>query len=292
MKLINQVLRGVVIGVANIIPGVSGGTMMVSMGIYDTLIHCITHLFSEFRQSVKTLLPYAVGMLLGIVALASLLKFLFANYPLPTSTTFIGLILGGLNPLLAKIRHKKLGGVSIGGFVLFFAGIIAMALTGDVSNPDTITVDVGQMVILLVMGAVAAATMIIPGVSGSMVLMLLGYYHPVLNAVDTLKNAVFGLDFAAMGGPVLMLAPFCVGVVLGIFGVAKLIEWLLSRFPTQTYCAVLGLVVASPVAILLRTDMTGVSWLMILISLVTFALGFAAAMALARGSAGAEEPRA
>ena len=106
MKLINQVLRGVVIGVANIIPGVSGGTMMVSMGIYDTLIHCITHLFSEFRQSVKTLLPYAVGMLLGIVALASLLKFLFANYPLPTSTTFIGLILGGLNPLLAKIRHK------------------------------------------------------------------------------------------------------------------------------------------------------------------------------------------
>lgn len=201
MKLINQVLRGVVIGVANIIPGVSGGTMMVSMGIYDTLIHCITHLFSEFRQSVKTLLPYAVGMLLGIVALASLLKFLFANYPLPTSTTFIGLILGGLNPLLAKIRHKKLGGVSIGVFVLFFAGIIAMALTGDVSNPDTITVDVGQMVILLVMGAVAAATMIIPGVSGSMVLMLLGYYHPVLNAVDTLKNAVLGLDFAAMGGP-------------------------------------------------------------------------------------------
>ena len=292
MKLINQVLRGVVIGVANIIPGVSGGTMMVSMGIYDTLIHCITHLFSEFRQSVKTLLPYAVGMLLGIVALASLLKFLFANYPLPTSTTFIGLILGGLNPLLAKIRHKKLGGVSIGVVVLFFVGIIALALTGDVSNPDTITVDVGQMVLLLVMGAVAAATMIIPGVSGSMVLMLLGYYHPVLNAVDTLKNAVFGLDFAAMGGPVLMLAPFCVGVALGIFGVAKLIEWLLSRFPTQTYCAVLGLVVASPVAILLRTDMTGVSWVMILISLVTFALGFAAAMALARGSAGAEEPRA
>ena len=241
MKLLNQILRGVVIGVANIIPGVSGGTMMVSMGVYDTLIHCITHLFSEFRQSVKTLLPYAVGMLIGIVALASLLKFLFANYPLPTSTTFIGLILGGLNPLLAKIRHKKLGGISIGVFVLFFAGIIAMALTGDVSNPDSLTVDVGQMIILLVMGAVAAATMIIPGVSGSMVLMLLGYYNPVLNAVDALKNAVFSMDFAAMGGPVLMLAPFCVGVALGIFGVAKLIEWLLARFPTQTYCAVLGL---------------------------------------------------
>ena len=91
MKLLNQVLRGVVIGIANIIPGVSGGTMMVSMGIYDTLIHCITHLFSEFKQSVKTLWPYLVGMLIGIFALASVLTYCFTHFPLPTSTTFIGL---------------------------------------------------------------------------------------------------------------------------------------------------------------------------------------------------------
>lgn len=290
MQLLNQILRGAVIGVANIIPGVSGGTMMVSMGVYDTLIHCITHLFSEFKQSVKTLLPYAIGMLAGIVALASVLKFLFANYALPTSTAFIGLILGGLNPLLRKINKKKLNWVSLAVFVLFFAGIIALALTGDVSNPESLTLNLGQVLILVVMGAIAAATMIIPGVSGSMVLMLLGYYTPVLNAVDAMKNAVFSMDFAAMGAPLLMLVPFCAGVVLGIFGVAKLIEWLLSGFPTQTYCAVLGLVVASPVAILLRTDMTGVNWVMIVVSLLTFALGFAAAMMLARGSA--ESPKA
>lgn len=289
MKLLNQILRGVVIGVANIIPGVSGGTMMVSMGIYDTLIHCITHLFSEFRKSIKTLLPYAVGMVAGIVVLASLLKFLFANYALPTSTAFIGLILGGLSPLLAKINRKKLDIAAIGLFVLFFAGIIAMAFMGDVSNPDSLTVTPVQMLILLVMGAIAAATMIIPGVSGSMVLMLLGYYNPVLNAVDALKNAVFAMDFAAMVNPLLTLLPFGIGVVLGIFGIAKLIEWLLARFPTHTYCAVLGLVMSSPIAILLRTDMTGVNWVMIVVSLVTFALGFVAAMLLARGGAEAEK---
>lgn len=289
MKLLNQILRGVVIGVANIIPGVSGGTMMVSMGIYDTLIHCITHLFSEFRKSIKTLLPYAVGMVAGIVVLASLLKFLFANYALPTSTAFIGLILGGLSPLLAKINRKKLDIAAIGLFVLFFAGIIAMAFMGDVSNPDSLTVTPVQLLILLVMGAIAAATMIIPGVSGSMVLMLLGYYNPVLNAVDALKNAVFAMDFAAMVNPLLTLLPFGIGVVLGIFGIAKLIEWLLARFPTHTYCAVLGLVMSSPIAILLRTDMTGVNWVMIVVSLVTFALGFVAAMLLARGGAEAEK---
>ena len=222
-------------------------------------------------------------MLLGIVALASLLKFLFANYPLPPSTTFIGLILGGLNPLLAKIRHKKLGGVSIGVFVLFFAGIIAMALTGDVSNPDTITVNVGQMVILLVMGAVAAATMIIPGVSGSMVLMLLGYYRPVLAAVNDFKDGLLGGNLAMAAQQLLFLVPFGIGVLLGIYFVAKGIAWLLQRFPTHTYCAVLGLVLASPIALLLRTDMTGITALLILGSIATFAAGFALAAWLARG---------
>ena len=285
MKLINQILRGAVIGVANIIPGVSGGTMMVSMGIYDTLIHCITHLFSDFKKSIKTLLPYAIGMLVGIVALASLLTFLFDNYPLPTYTAFIGLILGGLKPLLNKVDKKKLNVVSIGIFVLFFALIVVMAMTGDVTNPESINVDLGQMLILLVMGCIASATMIIPGVSGSMVLMLLGYYTPVLNAVSGLKDAVFAMDFAAMLNPVLTLAPFGLGVVLGIFGVAKLIEVLVARVPTPTYCGVLGLVIASPVAILIRADLSGVTFGIVAISVVTFAIGFAAAALLAKHSA-------
>lgn len=286
MELITKLLRGVIIGVANIIPGVSGGTMMVSMGIYDTLIHCITHLFKEFKKSVLTLLPYIIGMLVGIVALASLLKYLFANHALPTSTAFIGLILGGLSPLVQKIAHKKLGVVSVLLFVLFFAGIVVMALTGDISNPDSITPTFGNMLLLLVMGVIASATMIIPGVSGSMVLMLMGYYTPVINAVDAFKNAVFAFDFGAMVQPFLVLFPFGIGVLLGIFGVAKLIEWLLSRFPTQTYCAVLGLVLSSPVAILLRTDMTGVTVVTVLVSLVSFAVCFVASMWLAKHSNG------
>lgn len=284
MQLINQILRGVVIGVANIIPGVSGGTMMVSMGVYDTLIHCITHLFSEFKKSVKTLLPYAIGMVLGIVVLASLLSFLFEHYPLPTYTAFIGLILGGLKPLLQKVDKKKLSAVSIVIFIAMFALIIVMALSGDVSNPDSLTLSAGQIAILFVMGAIASATMIIPGVSGSMVLMLLGYYTPILNAVNNLKDALLSLNLSALANPVFTLLPFGLGVVAGIFGVAKLIEWLLARYPTPTYCGVLGLVLSSPIAILLRADWTGVTVGIVLISLLTFAVGFAAAMWLARGS--------
>ena len=287
MKLINQVLRGVVIGVANIIPGVSGGTMMVSMGIYDTLIDCITHLFSDFKRSVKTLLPYVLGMLIGIFALASALTFCFIHYPLPTSTAFIGLILGGLSPLFRKIDKKRLNLLAVGIFIAFFTLIIVMALSNPANVEGRIAVSAGQMAVLLVMGMVASATMLIPGVSGSMVLMLLGYYRPVLAAVNDFKDGLLGGNLALAGAQLLILIPFGIGVLLGIYFVAKAIDLLLRRWPTHTYCAVLGLVIASPIAILLRTDMAGITALTILSSIGTFALGFVLAAWLAKGG---EEP--
>ena len=285
-NLINQLLRGVVIGVANIIPGVSGGTMMVSMGIYDTLIHCITHLFKEFKKSIKTLLPYAVGMLVGIVALASVINWGLENHPLPTNTLFIGLILGGLGPLLKKVDTKKINAAAVAAFIALFALIIWLGIQrkDSIQNAESIDMNVLQMLIMVFIGMIASATMIIPGVSGSLVLMLLGYYKPVVNALSTLKDGLFSMDFSIMGQPVLMLLPFLLGIVLGIFGVAKLIEWLTAHYPTPTYCGVLGLVVASPISLLIQTDMSGVGILTVVISVVTLAAGFAGAYLLAKGS--------
>ena len=285
-ELINQLLRGVVIGVANIIPGVSGGTMMVSMGIYDTLIHSITHLFKEFWKSVKALLPYAVGMLAGILALASLISWGLENYLLPTNTLFIGLILGGLGPLLKKIDRKKITDSCAVIFVLFFALIIWLGAKnmGTITNADTVEMNFGRMLLMVVLGMIASATMIIPGVSGSLVLMLLGYYKAVTGALKTVGHGLVHFEFSALGQPLLMLLPFLLGIVLGIFGVAKLIEWLTHQYPTHTYCGVLGLVVASPISLLMQTDMRNVTAGLVIISLVTFAMGFAAAWLLAKGS--------
>ena len=285
-NLINQLLRGIVIGVANIIPGVSGGTMMVSMGIYDTLIHCITHLFKEFKQSVKTLLPYAVGMLVGIVALASVIDWGLENYPLPTNTLFIGLILGGLGPLVKKVERGKINIAAGIAFVVLFALIIWLGVQrkDSIQNAESIDMNALQMLIMVFIGMIASATMIIPGVSGSLVLMLLGYYKPVVNALSTLKDGLFSMNFSLLGQPVLMLLPFMLGIVIGIFGVAKLIEWLTTRYPTATYCGVLGLVVASPISLLIQTDMTGLSFVTVLVSVLTLAVGFTGAYLLAKGS--------
>lgn len=285
-NLINKLLRGMVIGVANIIPGVSGGTMMVSMGIYDTLIHCITHLFKEFKKSIRTLLPYAVGMLVGILALASLINWGLENHPLPTNTLFIGLILGGLGPLLKKVDRKKINAAAVIAFIAMFALIIWMGIQrkDSIQNAETIQMDVFQALLMVGIGMIASATMIIPGVSGSLVLMLLGYYKPVVNALSTLKDGLLHMDFSLMGQPLLMLLPFLVGIVLGIFLVAKIIEWLTTRFPTPTYCGVLGLVLASPILLHLQNDLTGVTAVTVIVSLATLALGFVAAFLLDRNS--------
>lgn len=289
MNWLNQILRGIVIGVANIIPGVSGGTMMVSMGIYDLLIHSITHLFKEFKKSILTLLPYLIGMGLGILVLSYVLSALLnpvTGYPLPTYTAFIGLILGGLSPLLHKVDKKKVNGLCIALFVLFFALIVVMAIPGSIENAQRLDIDLLQVVILVAVGVIASGTMIIPGVSGSMMLMLLGYYTPVINAVKGLIPALASGNGAAIANSLLTLLPFALGVVLGIFGVAKLIEWLMARYPNPTYCSVLGLVLASPVGILLknRNALGNVNALIIIISVVTFALGFVSAMLLAKGN--------
>lgn len=281
---LNQILRGVVIGVANIIPGVSGGTMMVSMGVYDTLIHSITHLFREFWKSVKALLPYAVGMLAGILIFASLISWGLENYELPTNALFIGLILGGLSPLLKKIDRKKIGAAAVIVFSLLFALIIWLGLQNreSLQNADTIDMNAGQMILMVGLGMIASGTMIIPGVSGSLVLMLLGYYKAVTGALKAFGHALVHLEFAAMGQPALLLLPFLIGIVLGIFGVAKLVEWLTGKYPTATYCGVLGLVAASPIALLINTDLS-VSAGVAVAAVMMFAVGFVIAYLLARG---------
>ena len=104
--MIKLILKGMVMGVANIIPGVSGGTMAVSMGIYDKFIHCLTHLFKEFKESMKFLIPLFIGIGIALVGLSFIIEPAFEHFPLQTSCLFIGLIVGGLPAICKKVKGK------------------------------------------------------------------------------------------------------------------------------------------------------------------------------------------
>lgn len=284
MKLILNILRGALIGMANVIPGVSGGTMMVSMGIYDTIIGCITGFFKQWKKSLGILLPYVIGMAIGIVGSSFSIELLFEKFPLPTALLFIGLIFGGV-PILWKKVRGKVNPLHLILFVVFFCLVVGLQLLGQSAGLErSLTLTPLNIVIALVLGIIASATMVIPGVSGSMIMMILGYYTAVIGLINDFVTALVSFDWKALLNFAGILVPFGIGVLIGIFGVAKIIEYLMKHHERATYCAILGLVTASPFPVFMNAEIGTPTFGMIAAGVLTFAVGFYGALRLGKES--------
>ncbi|MEY8256747.1 DUF368 domain-containing protein [Erysipelotrichaceae bacterium 66-17] len=273
--MLKTILEGILIGIANIIPGVSGGTMMVALGIYDKLIESITHLFSRFKKSMRFLLPIFVGIGIAIVVFSRLFEFLIEAYPIPTNLAFCGLILGSVPFITKHVKNKGFDLSMAIPCIVFFMIVIAMAVaSGGADSQADMNLNFVNVILLFLIGIVAAATMVIPGVSGSMMLMTLGYYEPILSTVNLAVDSLVHFNLNSLLYCVGVFIPFGLGIVVGVFAIAKLIEWLFERFQTQTYWAIIGLLLASPIAILLNTDWSSFSVIQLMIGILTFAFGW------------------
>ena len=279
--MIKSFLKGMVIGIANIIPGVSGGTMMVAMGIYDKLIHCITHLFSEFKKSVLFLLPIAIGMGVAIIASAFGLELLFEKFPIQTNLLFIGLIVGGLPAIWKNVKGNsiKIGHILAG--LAFFALVVGMAVMGETEgNAVDLSFSLVNVLKLVGVGIITSATMVIPGVSGSMVLLLMGYYNPILSAITDFISAALSFDMNGILQGFGILIPFGIGVVVGIFAIAKLVEIIFEKCPLYAYWAIIGLIVASPIAIIAMGTFPAITVVSAITGVLALAVGIVIAMKL------------
>ena len=273
--MIKLILQGIAVGVANIIPGVSGGTMMVAMGLYDKLIHAITHLKSEFKESMKLLIPIFIGVGIALVALARIIEFCLVHYPLPTNFAFCGLIAGSLPFIFQKVKGAKINVPRGLSFLVFFVVVVGLALIGNASGEDAnVSFSIVNVIKLFMVGVIAAATMVVPGVSGSMMLMLMGYYDVLLATVNDFVDGLVTMDMSLLLSACGVLVPAGIGVVVGIFVIAKIIEFIFQKAETCAYFAIIGLIMASPIAILLNTDWSGISVLSMAVSAVTFAIGW------------------
>ena len=277
-----NIFRGMVIGIANIIPGVSGGTMAVAMGIYDKLIHALTHIKSEFKKSMKLLVPVIIGAGIALVALSFVITTALEKYPIPTNLLFIGLIVGGLPAVCRKVKGNPLKPQHVIAALAFFALVVGMALFGGGKGADAdLSFGFVNVLILFGCGIIAAATMVIPGISGSMILMLLGYYEPVVAAIKDFMTALAHLDMDGVVSGLGILVPFGLGALFGIVVIAKLIEWIFRKYPLVAFWAIIGLIVASPVAIVLLNTFTYTNLAVTIISSVlAFGVGFVVSMKL------------
>ena len=229
---------GAAIGVSVIIPGLSGGTIAVLFKVYDKIIDAVSNLRREFKKSILFLLPILIGAICGLAALYFPLKYALEKAPLPTVLLFAGLMIGSLPKLFKdtiKNGIKKLDSIAI---ILPLAVVIGICFIPGLGEVDlSAGMPVYGYFLLVLIGALASCALVVPGISGSMLLLIFGYYDSILNTVSALKTS--------FGHSLLVLALFAMGVLVGFFSIAKLMKFLLTRFPRTTYWAIMGFVVGS-----------------------------------------------
>lgn len=250
MENIILTIKGFIMGIANIIPGVSGGTLALTLGIYEKFISAISHFFKNFKENLKFLIPIVIGMGLSIVTMSNVVSTCFDKFPIPTTLFFMGLVIGGIPLITNKVKDSKEKKQLSSYIILLCTFLLVMVLAFSeelfgkgLGDANLVNVDFTGYIGLFLVGMVAAGTMIIPGVSGSLVLMLLGYYLPVIDRIKEFTH------FKNLGSNFFILAAFGLGILIGIVLIAKLIEWLLNKYEKKTYFGVIGFITASVIAI-------------------------------------------
>jgi putative membrane protein len=241
MELVKKTLIGIIIGTGLILPGVSGAVLAVIFGIYDKMINALSNFFKDWRNNLLFLMPLFIGVTIGIFVFGNVLSFLFREYPVEARFVFMGLIIGGLPVLFNQTKrkgHKKIN------FASFYIALF-MALTLFVFGTNVINInfsanlnnDLFSYIILFFTGIIYIAGKIIPGISGSLLLMLIGMYEYVL---DVIAN-FFRMNIYEY----LKLMPFFFGIVVGAIILVKLVDYLLKDHYNATYSAITGFVIGS-----------------------------------------------
>ncbi len=232
--MITDFLKGLLIGIGTIAPGVSGGTIAVILGVYERITGAIANIFTGLLKKIKDLLPLGLGGLVGILAFSRIINYLFQNYEVEVKYLFIGLMLGTFPSLRRQADKHGFNSRYIIPFLSALVVTIAFGLMERV-KPDIIIDSRPGLLLLVLYGIIIGFGTIIPGISSSFILMYLGAYHIILDGISN-------LDFS-------ILIPAGAGLALSIFGFAKLIDLLFKKAYGYTYYAIIGFTLGSMAAI-------------------------------------------
>ncbi|HHB0129848.1 TPA: DUF368 domain-containing protein [Staphylococcus aureus] len=273
-KWIN-ILKGFAMGTSDLVPGVSGGTIALLLGIYNQFISSISDIFSRrFWPSFTFLIPIIIGMLLAMGSLSNLFNYLLSQHHIPTMFFFGGLIIG-IVPYLLKISNYKTS-FTTKHYMMVIAGIailivITLMNNGDKHAGETLTLSTSLIIKYFIAGMCASSAMLLPGISGSFMLLVFGVYGTVMLAI----SEVVKLNFAGL--PILLAVGF--GVLAGFIISSKIIQYFLTHHKLMTFALIIGFVVGSLFAVFPGLPTNIVMWF---VSLVVFIIGFIVSLTLGR----------
>lgn len=268
MKNIILIFKGFLIGISNIIPGVSGGTMAVGLNIYEDLLKAISKFQKNIKKNVNFLGMILIGMAVAIILGSNVMIYLLEHYEVAVTCLFIGLILGGIPAILDQSKIK-LDFKNIFSFLFFFVGFLLFSsMSKEASLVDLKNLTIIGSVLLFLVGIIASGSMVIPGVSGSFVLVLLGYYKPILEAIKEFFSFVNLMD------NFIVLMIFGIGVLVGIFLITKAMLFLFKKNKQATYSAILGIVLSSIIILIMPLLNVEMPFYKALISFLLVDVGF------------------
>ena len=271
-----NMLKGIGIGIANVIPGFSGGTMAVMLNIYDLFVYSFANIFNDFKNVVKKCWSLFVGILIGILFAMVVIVKLLEVTPFITIMFFVGLIFGSMPSIYEKVKKQKINIADIIGFIVAIGVIVALPLIPK--TEAAAQYNIGVYIIMFAMGIVCSSAMVIPGVSGSLVLMAFGYYAFFMSTMKEYLVNIFNFSLTNYWGMFITLVCFAIGCVIGLVFISKLITKLTEKYPKTVYYTILGLLVASPFSIIYAT-LTDASYTVIFdfwtifFSVISLALG-------------------
>lgn len=272
--MLKNVLGGICVGIANIIPGVSGGTIIVLLGLFDKLMESISNIFNfkiklkDKKKDFAFLLQVLVGAGIGLVGFAKILEFLFVSFEIQTLYWFVGLILCSLPMLKRKeLNDQKVNWifVLIGMFIIWLISYLAPGEEGNIVPLEELLakdLTITYCLTLVGVGAIGGASMMFPGVSGSMVLLVLGWYHLFKGYVANVTTFEFNILI-----PLIFMA---IGIIIGIVISAVITNYLLKHFKRNTMSLIFGLIIMSAIVIIPTSGYTVINSIA---SIITFLLG-------------------
>lgn len=274
MNSIITILKGFVLGIANIIPGVSGGTLAITLGIYEKLIDIISNFRKKIKDNIKFILLLIIGVAIGLVLFSNIISICLDKFPFITIMFFIGIILGG-TPILFKKVKNSINIYNIFIFLITFSIIMIMTfISGGERIVSLNSLNLIKIIGLFFAGFFAAASMLLPGISGSFVLMLIGYYKPIVNSIKDLTH------FNNILHNIIILGFAGIGIICGLILSAKLINWLLKKYEIPTYFGIIGFVSASIISIFITALSNTILPLDIVIGIIMLIVGILIAMAI------------
>ncbi len=244
-------IAGVLMGLANLVPGISGGTMLLAAGVYPRFIRAVAEV-STFRfrmRSIVLLACVALAALTAIGMLAGTVKDLVVHHQWIMYSIFIGLTLGGV-PLLWRMVRPVDSTVVVSAIIGVLAMVALVVTQGrGAEASDATESGTAAMTMLLLAGVAGGSAMILPGLSGSYLLLVLGQYVVILGAISAGKDAVSARDWAAAAATLKVIVPVGIGVIVGVVGVSNVVKVCLDRFPRATLGFLLGLLLGAVVGL-------------------------------------------